>query len=134
MLMLTRPRLPDVETTTGILPERHGCGGRHEVRVCRVTGFDHRLGGFPDRLSEQCRQALMNGARSLGAAGLSMRDVVRVVYLLHDADGFPACFPLLRDAFGDARPAATLRLIGGFDIPDVKIELELIARGRHLAV
>ena len=57
-----------------------------------------------------------------------MRDVVRVVYLLDDADAFPACFPLLRDAFGDARPAATLRLVGGFDTPDVKIELELVAR------
>lgn len=72
----------------------------------------------------------MNGAQSLEAAGLSMSDVVRVIYLVHDADAFPACFPLLRDAFGDAWPALTLRLVGGFDTPDVKIELELIARGR----
>jgi hypothetical protein len=100
-----------------------------EVRVRRVTGFDRRRGGFPARLSEQCRQALQNGSESLAAAGLSMQDVVRVVYLVRDADAFPACFPLLRDAFGDARPAATLRLVGDFDVPDVKIELELIARG-----
>ncbi len=99
----------------------------------RVTGFDRHRNGFPHHLSEQCRQALMNGAQSLAAVGLSMSDVVRVVYLLHDADAFPACFPLLRDAFGDARPAVTLRLVGGFDIPQVKIELELVARQRTAA-
>ncbi len=110
--------------------ERRPISGRQEVRVRRITGFDRNQGGFPRRLSEQCRQALANGARSLEAAGLSMRDVVRVIYLVHDADAFPACFPLLRDAFGDARPAATMRLVSGFDSPHVKIELELIAHGR----
>lgn len=110
--------------------ERRPINGRQEVRVRRVTGFDRMRGGFPLRLAEQCRQALLNGAQSLEAAGLTMQDVVRVVYLVHDADAFPACFPLLRDAFGDARPAATMRLVGGFDSPDVKIELELIARQR----
>ena len=114
------------------LTERSPRSGRDEIRVSRVTGFDPERGGFPSRLSEQCRQALMNGAQSLEAVGLSMCDVVRVVYLLNDADGFPACFPLLRDAFGNSRPAATLRLVGGFDIPQVKIELELIARERRL--
>ncbi len=110
--------------------ERHPVSGRQEVRVRCITGFDRSQNGFPRRLSEQCRQALANGARSLEAAGLSMQDVVRVIYLVHDADAFPACFPFLRDAFGDARPAATMRLVSGFDIPHVKIELELIARGR----
>ncbi|NPD69394.1 hypothetical protein HN018_21245 [Lichenicola cladoniae] len=128
----TRTQLHDPEPTLTSRIERRPGEGRQEVRVRRVTGFDRRQGGFPRRLSEQCRQALMNGAQSLEAVGLSMSDVVRVIYLVHDADAFPACFPLLRDAFGDARPALTLRLVGGFDTPDVKIELELIARGRSL--
>ncbi len=127
--------LTTLSTTQGEEPgtariERRPVSGRQEVRVRRITGFDRSRGGFSRRLSEQCRQALANGARSLEAAGLSMQDVVRVIYLVHDADAFPACFPLLRDAFGDARPAATMRLVSGFDIPHVKIELELIAHGR----
>ena len=127
-----------LSTTQGQEPdaapiERRPGSGRQEVCVRRITGFDRSQGGFPRRLSEQCRQALANGARSLEAAGLSMQDVVRVTYLVHDADAFPACFPFLRDAFGDARPAATMRLVSGFDIPQVKIELELIARGRAAA-
>lgn len=99
-----------------------------EVHLRSVTGFDHGQGRFPQRLSDQCRQALRNGAETLASAGLSMEDVVRVTYLIRDTDAFPACFPLLRDAFGDARPAATLRMVGGFASEDVQIELELIAR------
>lgn len=132
MTIIGRTQLQDLEPTMMSRVERRPMDGRQEVRVRRVTGFDRRQGGFPRRLSEQCRQALINGAQSLEAAGLSMSDVVRVVYLVHDADAFPACFPLLRNAFGDARPALTLRLVGGFDTPDVKIELELTARGRTL--
>ena len=125
MLPTTQAQEPDAARI-----ERHPVSARQEVRVRRITGFDRSRGDFPRRLSEQCRQALANGARSLEAAGLSMQDVVRVTYLVHDADAFPACFPFLRDAFGDARPAATMRLVSGFDIPQVKIELELVARGR----
>ncbi|MCQ8239439.1 Rid family hydrolase [Rhizosaccharibacter radicis] len=125
----SRDRVSDPDLANRPHFERRTVAGReNEVRIRRVTGFDRRRGGFPSRLSEQCRQALMNGSDSLAAAGLSMQDVVRVVYLVRDADAFPACFPLLRDAFGDARPAATLRLVCDFDVPDVKIELELIAR------
>lgn len=131
MLMLARPPLPDVEVATRASTHRDVQDGRQEVCLRRVTGFDRSKGGFPPLLSEQCRQALLNGARSLRTVGLSMRDVTRVVYLLQDADAFQRCCPLLRDAFDDARPAATLRLVGGFDIPQVKIELELTARGRR---
>lgn len=106
---------------------------RRGVRVYSVTGYDRCRHGYPERLFEQCRQALRNGAQSLEAAGLSMSDVVRVVYMVRDPDDFPACFPLLRTAFGDARPASMLRLVGGFDMPDIKLELELTARRRVLA-
>ena len=127
---LATKQLHEFEMAAPVQIEQRPINDKQEVRVRRVTGFDRRKGGFPRRLSEQCRQALMNGAQSLESAGLSMQDVVRVVYLVHDADAFPACFPFLRDAFGDARPAVTMRLVSGFDIPDVQIELELFARGR----
>ncbi len=107
---------------------RHSNIRQAEVRVRCVTGFDRGQGLLPHRLLDQCRQALRNGAESLASAGMSMHDVVRVTYLMQDADTFPACFPMLRDAFGDARPCATLRLVGGFDVPGMQIELELVAR------
>lgn len=110
------------------IEHRTSKGRPREVRIRKVTGFDRGENGFPRRLSDQCRQALRNGADSLASAGLSMQDVVRVVYLVHDADAFPACFPFLRDAFGDARPAATLRFVDGFEVAGMQIELELFAR------
>ncbi|MBE7211310.1 MAG: hypothetical protein INR65_09855 [Gluconacetobacter diazotrophicus] len=110
---------------------RHDRSGRG-IHLRGITGHDDRE-RLADQLSGQCRQALLNASRSLGCAGLSMSDVIRVVYLLRNADAFPSCFPLLRDAFGEARPAATLRLVDGFDAPGIEIELELFARQRPIA-
>ncbi len=133
-MMLVRPA-PKARTSMmsgtfapAAIEHRSRHGRPREVQVRKVTGFDRGQNGFSRRLSDQCRQALRNGADSLATAGLSMQDVVRVVYLVHDADAFPACFPYLRDAFGEARPAATLRFVDGFEIAGMQIELELFAR------
>ncbi len=133
-MMLVRP-VPKARTSMmsgtfapAAIEHRNRQGRPREVQIRKVTGFDRGQNGFSRRLSDQCRQALRNGADSLAIAGLSMRDVVRVVYLVHDADAFPACFPYLRDAFGEARPAATLRFVGGFEVAGMQIELELFAR------
>jgi enamine deaminase RidA (YjgF/YER057c/UK114 family) len=107
----------------------------NEVRVRGLTG------GLPERASdqsagpvahpamvEQCRQALGVGAQILAEAGLEMRDVTRVVYLVHDCDAFAGCFGVLRGAFGDSYPACTLRLVNGFAVRGAEIEIELIVR------
>ncbi len=136
-MMLAEPRsgqdqaqdcLPRAARVPVTIERRQSRSRQPEVLLRRVTGFDPVRGRFSRHLSEQCRQALRNGAASLASAGLSMRDVVRVTYLMQDADGFPACFPLLRDAFGDARPGAMLHLVSRFDVADMQIELELLAR------
>jgi len=54
---------------------------------------------------------------------------VRVRYILPDATDFEACWPALRAAFGDVRPAATMIRAGLFD-PRMKIEIEVTARRR----
>ncbi len=120
--------LAETKPAPAIIERRQSRGRQAEVCIRAVNGFDHGRGLFAHRISEQLRQALRNGEESLALAGLCMRDVVRVTYMVHDPDAFPACFPLLRDAFDDARPAATLRVIGGFDRPGMQIELELVAR------
>ncbi len=79
-------------------------------------------------ISEQCRDALRRAAELLAMQGLCMEDVVHVTYIVRDPDAFPACFPLLRHAFGDARPAVTLHLVRASDRPGARIEIELLAR------
>ena len=50
-------------------------------------------------------------------------------YLIDAAD-FPSCFPLLREAFGVSRPAATMLVVAGLADPAMKIEIEVTARIR----
>ncbi|MFT9435613.1 hypothetical protein [Acetobacter syzygii] len=97
-----------------------------EIHVRHLTGTDPQAEGKAPGLVEQCREALDRGARALARDGYRLEDVTRIVFLMRDTDGFPSCFPLLRDAFGDGRPGTTLRLVPGFDTPGTQIEIELV--------
>ena len=48
-------------------------------------------------------------------------------YLLPDRADFEPCWPVLRRAFGSARPAATMQVCGLSD-PRMRIEIEVTAR------
>jgi len=52
--------------------------------------------------------------------------VVRVTYMLPDRHEFEACWPLLKAAFGDNPPAATMIECGLID-PKYRIEIEVTA-------
>jgi enamine deaminase RidA (YjgF/YER057c/UK114 family) len=82
-----------------------------------------------DDPDEQARQALRNIAAALAEAGASLADVVRVRYYLPDAADWPRIVPVLGEAFGRIRPAATA-LICGLTDPRMKIEIEVTARRR----
>jgi enamine deaminase RidA (YjgF/YER057c/UK114 family) len=55
--------------------------------------------------------------------------VVRVTYLLPQAQDFQACWPVLSRHLGAVRPAATMLAAGLLD-PRMKIEIEVTARRR----
>ena len=99
------------------------------VHVSGTTGFDYATMTLADGVVEQCEQAVTNIAAALTEAGVSPADVVRVRYLLPDAADFEPCWPVLRRAFGEARPAATMQVCGLID-PRVRIEIEVTARRR----
>ncbi len=81
----------------------------------------------PTGVVDQCRLALEHIEAALGQAGASMADVVRVHYILPDRQEFAPCWPMLRAAFGDNPPAATMIEAGLID-PAMKIEIEVTAR------
>jgi enamine deaminase RidA (YjgF/YER057c/UK114 family) len=99
------------------------------IFVSGTTGFDYRTMTVADGLLEQTEQCLKNIEAALLEAGAAFADVVRVTYILPDAADFPACWPLLRKVFGEARPAATMLCAGLLD-PRMKIEIEVTARRR----
>ncbi|HEY0640033.1 MAG TPA: RidA family protein [Pseudonocardiaceae bacterium] len=99
------------------------------VFVAGTTGFDYATMTISDDLLTQARQCLTNVATALRAAGCTLDDVVRVRYLLPSREDFEPCWPLLREAFGRARPAATMMVVGLSD-PRMRIEIEVTARCR----
>ena len=96
------------------------------VFVSGTTGFDYATMTISDDIAEQAAQCLRNIEAALAQAGASMRDVVRVRYILPSAADFPATWPVLRAAFGEIRPAATMFEAKLAD-PRMKIEIEVDA-------
>jgi enamine deaminase RidA (YjgF/YER057c/UK114 family) len=100
------------------------------IFVSGTTGFDYSTMTIEADVVSQCRQALRNIAAALEQAGASLRDVVRVHYLLTDAAEFEACWPVMGQAFGDIRPSCTAMVVGLVD-PRMKIEIEVTALRRR---
>lgn len=99
------------------------------VFVSGTTGFDYDSMAIAADVAAQCEQCLRNIAAALAQAGASLDDVVRVTYVLPDGKDFEACWPVLRQHFGQARPAAMMIQAGLLD-PRMKIEIEVTARKR----
>ena len=97
------------------------------VFVSGTTGFDYRTMTISTDLLEQADQCFRNIEAALAEAQCTLRDVVRVRYILPNADDFPGCWPVLRKHLGDVRPAATM-ISAGLSDPRMRIEIEVTAR------
>ena len=96
------------------------------VYVSGTTGFDYATMTIADDVVAQAEQCLRNITAALTEAGCTLADVVRVRYLLPDRADFEPCWPVLRKAFGEVRPAATM-LVCGLSDPRMRIEIEVDA-------
>jgi enamine deaminase RidA (YjgF/YER057c/UK114 family) len=97
-----------------------------QVFVSGTTGFDYSTMTISDDIAEQTAQCLRNIAAALEQAGSSLADVVRVTYVLPDGGEFEKCWPAMREAFGDVKPAAMM-IQAGLSDPRMKIEIEVTA-------
>jgi enamine deaminase RidA (YjgF/YER057c/UK114 family) len=97
------------------------------VHVSGTTGFDYTTMSISGHVVEQAEQCIANIAAALEAAGCTLADVVRVVYILPNRADFEPCWPVLRRAFGEVRPAATM-LACGLSDSRMRIEIEVTAR------
>lgn len=64
---------------------------------------------------------------ALKEAGASMKDVVRVRYILPDGKEFPLIWPVLKNYFGDVRPVATMVQASLME-EVMKVEIEVTAK------
>ncbi|MEU1045960.1 GNAT family N-acetyltransferase [Streptomyces sp. NPDC005897] len=97
------------------------------VHVSGTTGFDYASMTISADVVEQAEQCLRNVGAALADAGCTFADVVRVRYLLPAREDFEPCRPVLRQAFGQVRPAATMMVCGLAD-ERMRIEIEVDAR------
>ena len=99
------------------------------VFVSGTTGFDYATMTISDDVVVQAEQCLKNIASALEQAGSSLQDVVRVTYVLSQTADFEACWPVLRQYFGEVLPAAMM-ISAGLADPRMKIEIEVTALKR----
>ena len=95
--------------------------------VSGTTGFDYATMKISEGVAEQARQALENIVGALGDAGFSLADVVRANYILPSVEDWPACWPVLREYFGEIRPASTM-VVAALADARMRIEIEVTAR------
>ncbi|HEY9568201.1 MAG TPA: RidA family protein [Thalassobaculum sp.] len=99
------------------------------IFVSGTTGFDYKARTISDDPVEQTRQCLHNIRTAMEEAGFSLDDTVRVHYIYPNPDDFEPCWPLLREAFGVARPAATMLSCALLE-PRIKVEIEVTGKRR----
>jgi len=96
------------------------------ILVSGTTGFDYASMSIPDDLVEQTEQCFKNIEAALRQAGSSLKDVVRVTYVLPEGSEFERCWPVLQKYFGEVRPAAMM-ISAGLADARMKIEIEVTA-------
>ncbi|WP_010181856.1 RidA family protein [Aquimarina agarilytica] len=96
------------------------------VFVSGTTGFDYNNMSISDDIVVQTDQCFKNIISALDVADASLKDVVRVTYILPKANEFKLCWPVLKKYFGKIKPAATM-LSAGLADDRMKIEIQVTA-------
>lgn len=94
--------------------------------ISGVTGYDYSTMSLPDDVVEQTHNCLATIEQVLSEAGFTMRDLVRMKYIIPDRADVPMISPVLGARLGNIRPAATM-IVAGLMEPEMKIEIEATA-------
>lgn len=96
------------------------------IFVSGTTGYDYKTMTISENIAEQTEQCLINIKNTLKEAESGLKDIVRVTYILPNADEFEHCWPVLKKYLGDIKPAATMFSAGLAD-NKMKIEIQVTA-------
>lgn len=96
------------------------------IFVSGTTGYDYRNRSISDDVAKQTETCIKNIEKALLEADSSLKDIVKVTYILPDVNDLEACKPVLRKYFGNILPAATL-ISAGLADQKMKIEIEVTA-------
>ena len=94
--------------------------------VAGTVGDDYNTGEIPDSVVQQAHNAFANIMAAMKAGGFELGHTVRVQYTITDRKYIPEVQPVLKQYFGEIRPAATMVVTDLVD-PKMKIEIEVTA-------
>ncbi len=117
--------------STGSLFERVGGYSRAVVQgafvfVSGTTGYDYNTMIMPDTVEEQTHNCFKTISAALIEAGSSLSDVVRVNYIITEAQFADIILPICGEYLHAIRPASTM-IIAGLIKSEMKIEIEITA-------
>lgn len=78
------------------------------VFISGTTGYDYTTMTMPDSVEEQTRNCFATIAKVLEDAGSSLKDIVRVNYVVTAPELADRVFPVCGEFLGDIRPAAMI--------------------------
>lgn len=96
------------------------------VYVSGCTGYNYETTTISDDIVEQTEQTFKNIEYALSQAGATLKDVVRVHYILSNPAEFEKCWTTIRKYFDDIRPACTV-FCAKLTSEKIKIEIEVTA-------
>lgn len=90
------------------------------------SGFQNEAGSWPEGVEEQTEQCFRKLERTLGAAGATLGDVVKMTVLLKDPEDFSKMNDVYRRQFTDGYPART-GMVTGFLDAECLIQIDAVA-------
>ncbi|WP_298236680.1 RidA family protein [uncultured Algibacter sp.] len=96
------------------------------VFVSGTTGYNYETMTISDDIIKQTEQCFLNIKNTLEQAGAGLSDIVRITYILPNANEFELCWPVLKKYLGSIKPAATMFSAGLAD-DKMKIEIQVTA-------
>jgi len=107
----------------------HGVETRAGARVLHVSGQVGQTaeGHLPPDFRGQCEQALQNVADVLGAAGMTLADLVKMSFFLVRREDMATLVEVRKERLDGVRPAVTTLFVSGLVSPDWLVEIEAVA-------
>jgi enamine deaminase RidA (YjgF/YER057c/UK114 family) len=96
------------------------------VFVSGTTGYNYEHMTISDDIVMQTEQCFINIKNTLKQAEAHLSDIVRVTYIVTQANQFEHCWPVIKKYLGSIKPAATM-FVAGLADDKMKIEIQVTA-------
>lgn len=107
----------------------HGVETRAGARILHVSGQvgETPEGHLPSDFRGQCEQSLLNVASVLGAANMTLTDIVKMSFYLVRREDMGTLVEVRKEVLDGVRPAITTLFVAGLVSPNWLVEVDVVA-------